>query len=207
MRCNIARIVRVCDTRTGLELQVVPSLTSVSLSAAYCNSTRGRLYLQFCLHFCVFWSGLILPSILTSWHFGTGNLPCKIVQLAVQPTPPDLVDLISLQIVEAEMFYDFLFEFFDSIPTVTFIAWFTPIYFSLHFFAFRLFLLHPRFRGVSLDKQTFILINLMESLLLALMRYTQHSFFWYCYITFQFYWADGRLQGGCQHVGHHEARP
>ena len=98
-------------------------------------------------------------------------MPCKIVQLAVQPTPPDLVDLISLQIAEAAMFYDFLFEFFDSIPTVTFIAWFTPIYFSLHYFAFRLFLLHPRFRGVSLDKQTFILINFMESLLLALMRY------------------------------------
>ena len=70
----------------------------------------------------------------------------------------------------AAMFYDYLFYFLDSIPTVTFIAWFTPIYFSLHYVAFRLFLLHPRFRGVSLDKQTFILINFMESLLLALMR-------------------------------------
>ena len=168
---EFARIVRVCDTRTELRAGIASgAVTNVSLSAAYCNSTRGRLY-SFFLHFCVFWSGLILPSILTSWHFGTGNLPCKIVQLAVQPTPPDLVDLISLQIAEAAMFYDFLFEFFDSIPTVTFIAWFTPIYFSLHYFAFRLFLLHPRFRGVSLDKQTFILINFMESLLLALMRY------------------------------------
>ena len=68
------------------------------------------------------------------------------------------------------MFYDYLFGFLDSISTVTFIAWFTPIYFSLHYVAFRLFLLHPRFRGVSLDKQTFILINFTESLLLALMR-------------------------------------
>ena len=151
-----------------LELQVVPSLTYPW--AQHTVTVHEEGYTVF-LHFCVFWSGLILPSILTSWHFGTGNLPCKIVQLAVQQTPPDLVDLISLQISEAAMFYDFLFEFFDSIPTVTFIAWFTPIYFSLHYFAFRLFLLHPRFRGVSLDKQTFILINFMESLLLALMRY------------------------------------
>ena len=74
------------------------------------------------------------------------------------------------------MFYDKLFDFFDSIPTVTFIAWFTPIYFSLHYFAFRLLLLHPRFQGVSLDKQTFILINCMESLLLALMRYIYSLF-------------------------------
>ena len=33
-----------------------------------------RKSIQF-LHFCVFWSGLILQFILTSWHFGTGTLP------------------------------------------------------------------------------------------------------------------------------------
>lgn len=82
-------------------------------------------------------------------------------------------------LAEAAMFYDNLFDFFDSIPTVTFIAWFTPIYFSLHYFAYRLFLLHPRFQGVSLDKQTFILINFMESLLLALMRYIHYFLFLY----------------------------
>ena len=68
------------------------------------------------------------------------------------------------------MIYEYLFRFFDSVPTGTFIVWFTCGYFLLHALAFRLLLQNAKFRSISYDKQTSILINVMESLLLSFMR-------------------------------------
>ena len=143
------------------------AVLSLSMSSAFINSTQGRL----CC-FCIFVSSGLVSSYHPYWHHDISELePCLDCKMyncfsATNTSSSYGIDFLAV----AAMFYDYLFYFLDSIPTVTFIAWFTPIYFSLHYVAFRLFLLHPRFRGVSLDKQTFILINFMESLLLALMR-------------------------------------
>ena len=70
MRCEIARIIRVIDTqnfRAGneihcIELQVCRTVPIHEFSISQQYTRKAMLLFQF----CVFWSGLILPSILTS---------------------------------------------------------------------------------------------------------------------------------------------
>ena len=66
--------------------------------------------------------------------------------------------------------YEHIFEFFDSIPPVTFFIDFTFTYFLLHYLIFTVLLWNKKFSNVRYDKQTFIVINLLESLLLGFMR-------------------------------------
>ena len=66
--------------------------------------------------------------------------------------------------------YDEIFNFFDSIPTVSFFFFFTVEYLIITYVAYILLQKSEKFSQVSFDKQTSILLNLIESLLLALMR-------------------------------------
>ena len=67
--------------------------------------------------------------------------------------------------------YKELFLFFDSCPTIEFLIDFNVTYLILHYVMYKVLLLNQNFRSVSYDKQTCILINLMEGLLLGFMRY------------------------------------
>lgn len=69
------------------------------------------------------------------------------------------------------MIYEYLFQFFDSIPTGTFILWFPIIYFSFQLFTYNLLQLNEKFRETKFDKQTYILVYVMESMLLAFISY------------------------------------
>jgi len=70
------------------------------------------------------------------------------------------------------MVYCYIFYFFDAIPTISFSIHFTIIYFALHYFVYKILQrLSKRFNSVSYDKQTSILVNLLESILLGLMSY------------------------------------
>ena len=68
------------------------------------------------------------------------------------------------------MIYEYLFGFFDSIPTVDFIVYFLLGYLSTHFVVYRLLLVNNKFRTISYDKQSSILVSIMECSLLAFMR-------------------------------------
>ena len=69
------------------------------------------------------------------------------------------------------MVYELLFTFFDTAATLPFLACFTLTYLLLHAVAYSLLARwSPSFRAVTYDKQTFILINLMEGWLLAFIR-------------------------------------
>ena len=69
------------------------------------------------------------------------------------------------------MVYELLFSFFDTAATLPFLGCFTLTYLLLHAGAFSLLARgSPSFRAVTYDKQTFILINLMEGWLLAFIR-------------------------------------
>lgn len=70
------------------------------------------------------------------------------------------------------MVYCYIFYFFDAIPTISFSIHFTIIYFALHYFVYKVLQrLSKRFNSVSYDKQSSILVNLLESMLLGLMRF------------------------------------
>ena len=79
-----------------------------------------------------------------------------------------------LQVVEnattAEMIYEYLFGFFDSVSTGRFIVWFLLLYFSLHALVHRALLRHGRFRAADHGKQSAILVNVVEAALLAMIR-------------------------------------
>ena len=66
--------------------------------------------------------------------------------------------------------YKVLFIFFDSCPTLEFLIDFNVTYLILHYVMYKILLLNQNFRLISYDKQTSILINLMEGLLLGFMR-------------------------------------
>ena len=70
----------------------------------------------------------------------------------------------------AQMIYEYLFVFFDSVSTGRFIVWFLLLYFSLHAVVHRALLRHGRFRAADYGKQSAILVNLMEAALLAFIR-------------------------------------
>ena len=66
--------------------------------------------------------------------------------------------------------YNIIFKFFDSCPTLEFLIDFNVTYLILHYVMFKILLFNQNFRSISYDKQTSILINLMEGLLLGFMR-------------------------------------
>ena len=68
------------------------------------------------------------------------------------------------------MIYEYLFRFFDSIPTIDFIVCFLLGYLSAHAVVYKLLLLNIKFKSISYDKQSSILVSIMECSLLAFMR-------------------------------------
>ena len=73
----------------------------------------------------------------------------------------------------AEMIYEYLFLFFDSVSTGRFIVWFLLLYFGLHAVVHRALLRHGRFRAADYGKQSAILVNVVEAALLAMIRCQQ----------------------------------
>ena len=71
--------------------------------------------------------------------------------------------------------YKTLFDYFDSAPPVTFFIDFIFTYFLLNYLIFTVLLWNKNFSNVRYDKQTFIVINIQESLLLGFMRYKRFS--------------------------------
>ena len=68
------------------------------------------------------------------------------------------------------MFYEFLFDFFDSIPTWSFSLYFLLLYLFLHLLAYQLLQLSSKFSSSDYARQRYILCAVVEAGLLAFIR-------------------------------------
>ena len=68
------------------------------------------------------------------------------------------------------MLYEFLFKFFDSIPTWSFFLYFLVFYLCLHLAAYQLLVLSAQFSQSDLARRSYILCAVLEAGLLAFIR-------------------------------------
>ena len=68
------------------------------------------------------------------------------------------------------MLYEFLFDFFDSIPTWSFFLYFLLLYLCLHLVVYQLLLLSPKFSQSDHSRRSYILCAVVEAGLLAFIR-------------------------------------
>ena len=68
------------------------------------------------------------------------------------------------------MFYEFLFDFFDSIPTWSFSLYFLLLYLFLHQLANQLLLLSSKFSSSDEARRSYILCAVVEAGLLTFIR-------------------------------------
>ena len=68
------------------------------------------------------------------------------------------------------MLYEFLFEFFDSIPTWSFFLYFLVLYLCLLLVVYQVLLLSSQFSQSDYSRRTYILCAVLEAGLLAFIR-------------------------------------
>ena len=68
------------------------------------------------------------------------------------------------------MLYEFLFDFFDSIPTRSFFLYFLLFYLCLHLVAYQVLLLSSKFSQSDYSRRSYILCAVVEAGLLAFIR-------------------------------------
>lgn len=68
------------------------------------------------------------------------------------------------------MLYEFLFSFFDSIPTWSFFMYFLLLYLCLHLVIYQVLLLSSKFSHSDYDRRSYILCAVVEAGLLAFIR-------------------------------------
>ena len=93
------------------------------------------------------------------------------------PRLPDLVlssrNLKSSPVLTKEtasMLYEFLFDFFDSIPTWSFFLYFLLLYLCLHLVVYQVLLLSSKFSHSDYGRRSYILCAVVEAGLLAFIR-------------------------------------
>jgi len=82
------------------------------------------------------------------------------------------------------MLYDALFHFLDSIPTITFLVWFLVVYLLFHPVLYNILLRSPKYVSISYEKQSYILCNIMEVLVLVIITYIAFVAIWRKDISF-----------------------
>jgi len=60
------------------------------------------------------------------------------------------------------MLYDVLFQFIDSIPTITFLAWFMILLLFVYPVVYNILLKSPKYVSINYEKKSYILCNIME---------------------------------------------
>ena len=68
------------------------------------------------------------------------------------------------------MLYEFLFDFFDSIPTWSFFLYFLLLYLALHLVVYQLLLFSTKFSQSDYSRRSYILCAVVEAGLLAFIR-------------------------------------
>ena len=81
-------------------------------------------------------------------------------------------------ITSITMLYDVLFKFLDSIPTLTFLTWFLIVYLLLHPVLYTILMKSQKYASVTYDKQSYILCNIMEVMVLVIITYIALMALW-----------------------------